>query len=106
MNWQLRDVCETWLGEGPEDCFLVSARLHAAGCNCKNCCALESTARAIGELLRPGEVRKISIEGTGLHLTIKRHSVSPKSRPGSRIGSQRVRQPDWTSLKYSSGFRH
>jgi hypothetical protein len=88
MSWELRTVYETKVGEAsPEDTILISGRLHGPNsCICEQCIALEQTAAIVGELLAPGEVRQIAIEGTGLHLTVKRHNPvmpHPKRQPAS-----------------------
>jgi len=106
MNWQLRDVYQTRIGEEPEDCILISGRLHGPDrCICEQCIALEQTAAIVGELLRPGQSREISIEGTGLCLRIKRHNparprLTVKVAAGSPTRKPRqAAQRAWDSLK-------
>jgi hypothetical protein len=106
MSWQLRNISETRIGEQPEDTILISGRLHGPEpCNCQQCVALEQTAGLIGELLAPGESRRIEIEGTGLHLQIKRHNparprLTVKVAAGSPTRKPRqAAQRAWDSLK-------
>jgi hypothetical protein len=88
MNWQLRNVYQTRIGEQPEDCILISGRLHGPDrCICEQCIALEQTAAIVGELLAPGESRRISVKGNpDLYLQVKRHNLEkphPKRQPAS-----------------------